>query len=344
VSYTWKAQQDILAFDAKQINSRVNLKPLLEQTILITGASGLLGLHFLASMREFWISQKNRGLKVYAVVHSRPEELLENWASEGWLEILRMDLSDGQSTKKLPVVDIVIHAAGYGQPGRFTADPFKTLAINTAATLELFNHVKPGGKFLFTSSAEVYTGLTNPPFKENQVGTTDPSHPRACYIEGKRSGEALCHSARTRGVDAKAARIALTYGPGTRADDTRVLNMFIQKGLNGRIDLQDDGSARRSFLYATDAIVMIWNILLHGHAVVFNVGGLEELSILELSEMIGSILHVPVQAKEQKGLSGAPVVVRLNIEQYTEEFGSIDFVPLRNGIETTIAWQRLLYE
>ena len=99
----------------------------------------------------------------------------------------------------------------------FMQNPVKTLQLNTSTTLLLFEKLLPGGKFLFISTSELYSGLSHPPFTEQQIGTTNTTHPRACYIEGKRCGEAIVNAFREQGVNAKSARLALAYGPGTEA-------------------------------------------------------------------------------------------------------------------------------
>jgi hypothetical protein len=64
--------------------------------------------------------------------------------------------------------------------------------------MALLQRLAPGGHFQFLSSAEVYTGLWGGSCSESAVGTTAPSHSRAGYIEGKRTGETACHAYRTR--------------------------------------------------------------------------------------------------------------------------------------------------
>ena len=54
---------------------------------------------------------------------------------------------------------IIIHAAGYGQPGKFLNYPFETFKLNTQVTEHLLGLVKKNGSFLFISSSELYSGL-----------------------------------------------------------------------------------------------------------------------------------------------------------------------------------------
>lgn len=337
---------EIIEDDAKQICQSLSVADFENKTILLTGASGLLGLYFLATVRHLNLHKK-ANIKLFSVVFSEPDAVLKYLANFPGSEFLRGDIADNIFTTNLPTADMIIHAAGYGQPGKFTANPVKTLELNLMGTFGLIRRLNSGGKFLFTSSAEVYTGLTPPPFTEAQVGTTNTTHPRSCYIEGKRGGEAICNAFRTQGIDAKSARISMTYGPGTRAGDLRVMNMLIQKGLQGRIDLMDDGSAQRTFLYVADAILMMWNILLHGKYPIYNVGGSYSISIYELAQSIGQKLDAPVFKASTTGMPGAPVNVKLDMSQYESEFGLLStekLISFELGLEKTIQWQRGLYE
>jgi UDP-glucuronate decarboxylase len=332
-------RNQILANDAKSVCQAVDLNSLKHAKILLTGASGLLGLHFLASLRY---AQKVQGIEMQltALAFSPPDALLQELAGEDFCELLQGDLTDSQFLESLEEFDVIIHAAGYGQPGRFTVDPIRTLELNTSVTLNLAKKLKQGGRFLFTSSAEVYTGLSMPPFSEDRIGTTNTEHPRSCYIEGKRTGEAIGFALRKMGINFKSVRIALTYGPGTRDGDTRVVGMIIAKALKGEIQLIDSGSARRSMLYVSDAMVMLWNILLYGKQGLYNVGGKTEISILELAQRIGKQLSVSVIKSNEESLAGAPEQVRLDMRRFENEFKYRECIDLDRGLAQTIQWQR----
>lgn len=239
--------------------------------------------------------------------------------------------------------DYIIHAAGYGQPLKFTQDKIKTIEINTKTTEELFKYLKPGGKFLFVSTSEVYSGAPTP-YKEISIGTTTPQHPRACYIEGKRCGEAIVMAHREAGVDAKIARLALAYGPGTKKGDTRVLNQFIEQALTKkRIDLLDAGKAMRTYVYVDDAVEMMRDVLLSGKEAVYNIGGESTISIFDLALKIADIVGgVSVWADASKGLEGAPEDVKVCLNRINAEFPR-KFVSLEEGLKRTIEYQKKLY-
>jgi len=254
-------------------------------------------------------------------------------------------LTAPNAVRELPSADNVIHAAGYGQPGKFLENPVKTIRLNTAVTADLMEKLPQSGRFLFLSTSEVYSGSPRLPHRESDIGTTDPSHPRACYIEGKRCGEAICHAFRQLGRDAKSARLALAYGPGTRPDDQRVLNSFIRRAiLERRLVLQDQGAAKRTYGYITDVIEMLLAMFLHGREAVYNVGGRSSVTILELAQAVGRELGVPVSVPPQGAEAvGAPNEVSLDLARVTEEFNKREFVPFETGLRRTIEWQRHLY-
>ncbi|MDO8483131.1 MAG: NAD-dependent epimerase/dehydratase family protein [bacterium] len=333
---------EIIREDTLTISRKIDFRELDGKTVLITGASGLIGTYFLATLRE--LRAKKIKVNVVAVVQNKFPEYLSYFGES--VNFIQCDLTDATCLSRLPKADYIIHAAGYGQPGKFMENPLKTIALNTTCTMALCNKLNEGGKFLFVSTSEVYSGLQNPPHKENEIGTTNTTHPRACYIEAKRCGEAIVNAERGLNVEAKSARLSLAYGPGTKRDDQRVINSFIQKALTGKLELLDRGEARRTYCYVQDAIEIMWNILLFGKEPIYNVGGISGTTIKELAESIGNFLKVPIvfpQVLEQPR-SGAPADVRLDMTKVKTEFKKTEYVSLEQGLARTIEWQKFLYD
>lgn len=334
----------IIQADVTAILDMVDLSPLAKKKVLVTGASGLLGTYFMACLGE--LARRGAGpALVTAVFHSGPHPALAAFSCFPGASQLRLDLSEMDSLRDLGKYDYVIHAAGYGQPGRFLEDQVKTIKLNTAATLSLFDHLEDRGHFLFLSTSEVYSGLPSPPYKEFQIGTTNTEHPRACYIEAKRCGETICHVYRQKGIHASAARLALAYGPGTKPGDRRVMNCFIERGIRtGKVTLQDMGRALRTYCYVADAVEILWHILLKGTHTLYNVGGTSRTTISDLAVAIARILGVPVEFPQHSAeLGGAPDDVSLDMARVQGEFGKNRYIDLLDGLQRTVAWQRDLY-
>lgn len=268
--------------------------------LLLTGGTGLIGKNLLVS------APKN----IQVIVAGRDDIILGKF-------------------------DYIIHSAGYAQPAKFLADELATIDVNTTQLMHVLNKLKPDGKALYISSSEVYNG-TPPHQAESMIGTTNPTHPRACYIEGKRCGEAICMAYRRLGYDVKIARLSLAYG-ATKKGDTRAINSFIEQAMTtGKIQLMDKGEAKRTYLYVDDAVRILWDILLKGKSDIYNVGGISQTTIAELAIKIGILTGAEVHFGN-KGLDGAPDDVRLNIDKVLDEFGERLFTPLETGLEKTIA-------
>lgn len=333
-----------IAVDASHILDDIDPALLAGRSVLITGATGLIGIYLVAALHH-----ANRffdcGVTIHAVSRSAPPDFLAPLFSGPQVHHRIVDLADINACHAMPAADLVVHAAGYGQPGKFLQDPVKTILLNVAATSALLQSLPENGRFLFVSSSEVYSGAAHTPHRETDIGTTDPSHPRASYIEGKRCGEAICHAWAASGRHVRIARLALAYGPGTRPDDQRVLNSLIRRGIQeGAITLLDQGLARRTYLYVTDAVAMLLSILLKGRETAFNVSGTSPVTIGDMAQAIGRELDAPVHVPfRQAGLAGAPAEVSLDLGRYAREFGHPSFVPFEDGLRRTIAWQRQLY-
>ena len=329
--------------DAARICEHLDLRPLQDRTILVTGASGLIGTYFLASL--FQMKSNGCRFKVYGQVFSEPPEHIVDLAKKGDFSLLPIDLARFDAYKELPETDLTIHAAGYAQPLRFMSDPAATFLVNTSATATMLQNLRRDGRFLFLSSSEVYCGLKNPPFRETAVGTTTPLHPRAGYIEGKRGGETLCNAFRHQGVHATAVRLGDIYGPGTRKNDLRALNMFIEKAIcRNRIDLEDHGTSIRSYCYVADAVELMWRILFSAREPVYNLGGGYHTTIADLARLIGELTQVPVIfPSAPREVVGAPEDLRLDLSLVESEFGKIGYTSLKEGLAATIEWQRSLY-
>jgi nucleoside-diphosphate-sugar epimerase len=101
----------------------------------------------------------------------------------------------------------------------------------------------------------------------------------------------------------------------------------------------DSGAALRTFCYVSDAIEMMWFVLLYGKSPLYNIGGINEISIRALALTIGRLLNVNVNFPELNvGVSGAPQNSKLNIEKHINEFNKSNFINLENGLKKTIKW------
>ena len=330
----------IIELDSLSVAEHMDSYDLSGSTVVLTGASGLLGTHILSVLGQ--LERLKRGPeKVFAYSRNNDPVFVEPLPT--CMVSIKQDLTDRSIPFKLPSVDFIIHAAGYGQPRKFMERPISTIDLNTRVTAELIDYLSPSGRFLFVSTSEIYSGLDNPPFKETQVGTTNTDHFRAPYIEGKRCGEAICISALGGSNRYSAARVALAYGPGVFHGDDRVLYSFIRQAVeNQSIKVADAGTARRTYCYVTDTVAMLMRLLLQRDlSGIFNVGGVSHTSIRELAILVGELSKCNVEFAVQENASlGAPLSVAVDTTKIDQILGKRDYVSLSEGIARTLKWWR----
>lgn len=335
-------KSDIIHDIAIDVNVNVDMSPLNGKVILVTGSSGLLGTHIVSALQ---LARDDFGLEIELHVQTRGKYNLSTGGNKYPPTIVHYaNLANDNDCAMLPNADVIISAAAYAQPLRFLSEPLMALRASTYGLMNLLEKCNVGGRFLYISSSEVYCdALANPPFHEKDTGSISPYHPRACYIEGKRFGEAITYLYRNRGISTVAVRPGITYGPGVKRGDRRSWAQFIERALTeGEIKMMDAGDVKRTFCYMTDGIELLFKVLLYGTQTVYNLSGKSSLSIFELAETIGEIAHAPVIVPEDDsgGVAGTPDDLQLSMELIESEFPKTEWVGIEEGLTQTIEWSR----
>lgn len=329
---------DIVNNDVDYIWKNISIEEIKGKTILLTGGTGVLGSYFIHTINKFNENVENKAT-VYFVIHRGIPVFLDMLEEKPWIKMIQGDLTDLDFCRSLPNADIIIHAAGYGQPSLFMGDKLNTIRVNTFATDILLSKLNKNGRFLYISSSEIYSGSDRYPYIESEYGCTTPQHPRSCYIEGKRCGESLCMAYAEKGYDVKIARVSLAYGPCFKRGDKRVIYDFIEKARKGNIDLIDSGSAQRVYCYVSDAVELLWKIMLNGKEIVYNVGGDSQITIRNLADMVAKEMEAEVSVPlVEEGMKDAPKVVYMNIDKVKDEFNKRNFIDLAEGVRRTVKW------
>ncbi|OGK16882.1 hypothetical protein A2774_03305 [Candidatus Roizmanbacteria bacterium RIFCSPHIGHO2_01_FULL_39_12c] len=334
---------DIIERDCRDILRLVDIKKAKGKKILITGANGLLGQYLVA---VFSYANKNLGFncKINAGGLHGPKAVLSSlMKGDKNISYKKVDLS--KPFKGLAGYHYIFHAAGYAQPAKFVDDPVSTININVNATKSLLDG-SPKATFVFFSSAEVYGDIPKEflPVREDYNGNSPLHNPRSVYAESKRLGEALCASyRRIKGTDIKIARISAVYGPGLPKDDTRVMSDFIKKAITLKeIKLLDSGNSIRTYGYISDITAMILFIAFHSRDMVYNAGGKDSVSILELAKKIakycGANFKVPSQVSKLSHIGKGPLVVKSDLSKIKKEMKKLKFTSFNEGLARTIEW------
>ncbi len=264
--------------------------------VLVTGAGGFLGGYLVRTLLALHgAGRVDTPVQVVAMVRdiaaarTRYADLLQHPG----FTLMAWDLNR-LAVPEIGACHYVLHAASQASPRFYGSDPVGTALPNTVGTTALLQALQrsPVARgFLFVSSSEVYGSVPREAtLDEARYGTVDPAQLRACYAESKRMGETLCVAwHHQHGLPTFIVRPFHTYGPGLLANDGRVFADFAFNVVRGEnIVMTSDGSARRAFCYAADAVAGFFTVLLCGQpATAYNVANpAAELSVMELAELL----------------------------------------------------------
>ncbi|MAF80293.1 hypothetical protein CL629_04430 [bacterium] len=346
-----KLHEEIVYEDIEAACKGIDLEPLKNSRILLTGANGFLGSYF-AHLFNYCNEKKNFNIQCDCITKSEisPRSRIFPLKEKKGFSFIIKDLTE--YTAYDTPYDIVIYAAGYAAPKKFLEDPISVIDVNyigIKSVLENVLRVNPKASIMYFSSSEIY-GSPEPkniPTTETYDGRVSIVNNRACYMESKRLAEVLCLIYKDNlKADIKIVRPALTYGPGLSFDDERVIGQFMGKAYqNKKIEMIDEGRDTRAFCYIRDALQELLHVLLYGRDTIYNIGSSkEEISIKELADIIGDIMGVPVKAGQIKedAVKGAPGRVCLDMSKIEKEFNISPQVGMKEGLKRTIDWNKAL--
>ena len=304
--------------------------------ILVTGGAGFLGSHLcerlvaeghdVICLDNFFTSQKSN------VAH-----LL----GQANFELVRHDITQPMWLE----VDEIYNLACPAAPGHYQYNPIKTMKTSVLGAIHVLGMAKRcRAKVLQASTSEVYGDPEVHPQPESYRGAVNPIGPRACYDEGKRAAETLFMDYhRSNRVNVRVIRIFNTYGPRMHPFDGRVVSNFIRQALQGEdITIFGQGNQTRSFCYRDDLVEGMIRMMNGPDDFIgpVNIGNPGEFTIRELAELVlemtGSksrLVYEPLPADD-------PTQRQPDISLARAKLGWAPTVPLREGLEKTIAWFR----
>ena len=283
-------KSNILNEDFANIAKRYDFSALKNQSVFITGSTGLIGSQLVLFM-DYLNQTKNFGIKIYALCRS--EEKAKRVFADSFLHI-HCVVGDVLNLPSISdSIDYVVNGASITASKEFINHAVETIDIAVNGTLNLlrFANEKKVKSFVYLSSMEAF-GVTDGKgqVREEDLGYIDISSPRSSYMESKRMCENLCACfASEYGLNVKSIRLAQVFGVGIDYNDTRVAAYFARSVIEGTdIVLKTEGKTRRPILYSSDAISAILTVLLKGaKGNVYTAANPETLmSIRETAEVI----------------------------------------------------------
>ena len=300
------------------------------KTLLVTGASGLIGGAVVDLVKA-----NCPGCRIIAGGRNA-ERMQKRFRG---VEIWAQDLSQIKA-EDIPGFDFAIHAAGGANPALYSKQPVEVI---TTAFHSLEALLKKAGKnrVLYVSSDEVYGQCSQPVITEQDSGYVDCTASRSCYPSVKRVCESLCASFVSEyGADTVTVRPSHVYGPYFTEQDNRVYAQFIRNAIKGEdIVMKSSGEQMRSWCYSVDCAAAIVTVLLKGQTgEAYNIADNgAEFSIRQLADMVAAIsgCKVRMECPAQEESKGYNPVTRSILS--TAKLQSLGWSPLKSSAQEKIA-------
>jgi UDP-glucose 4-epimerase len=269
-------------------------------------------------------------------------------------KFIKGDAADFETVKKAAgKCDIIVHEAAVVGVKHYVENPLKVLLVNSSGmenVLEVARRIE--AKVVFASTSEVYGKSKELPLSEDGDRLLGPTAiDRWCYSTSKAFDEHLCFGYYKKySLPVVILRYFNSYGP--RADGSEysgVIPIFINRILRNKPpQVHGDGRQTRCFTYISDTVRGTLHAMEERKAVgeVINIGTDAETTILSLAEMI---IHTCGKGMKPQfipyesfyGKSYEDIRRRVPaISKAKRLLGWEPEVPLKEGLERTVAWYK----
>lgn len=310
-------------------------------SFLITGGTGFVGKWLL----EAFIFAKNQGhhFNVYVLSRNPTKFKTEHpFLSPTWINFIEGDICNFSFEESK--IDYIFHCAGSADTTYNNGHPTETISTTIDGTKHLLSFASSQNikKIVFFSSGAIYGNqpLDLEKIPENYQGGPDPLDVRSCYGEAKRIAELLlCEWATRESREVSIARGFAFSGPYLPLNGPFAFGNFANNILqNQDITIQGDGTPLRSYLYASDMIIWLINILEKGkNKAAYNLGSSTPLSIEELAQKFkkhAAGISVKVLGTKRAGQKPARYIP--STQKASEELNLKETTSVDEGIKRTL--------
>jgi len=299
--------------------------------VLVTGGAGFIGSHVVDKLIA-------RGI--------RPRVL--DMVPSPYHSVEEIDTRIGDLTEPQAILDAaegcdaILHLAAVADVNEVALDPAFSEEVNARGTLNVLEAARTlgVGRVVYASTIWVYNGCAEEEVDEtSQLGLA--SH---VYTATKVAGEMYCTSyAELYGLEYTILRFGIPYGP--RARPAAVVPQFVRKALAGEpLTIAGKGEQTRRFVYVEDlAEGVVAGLAPAARNRVFNLVGEEDTSVLEIAQVVRSlvgdvdIVHTEARLGDFRG-------VRVRGDRAAEELGWRASTRFAEGVGRYLDWYRTTHE
>lgn len=316
--------------------------------LLITGGAGFIGSHLaeraLAHGAEVVILD-NLAANYDPALKQANVELVRMRAARAGVgfRFVRGDVRNGELLDRLFARHRFTHVAHLaGLPGvrPSLAEPRRYLEANVAGTVAVFEAIRRHGagveRVVVASSSSVY-GAQPGPWREDL-----PPAPLSPYAASKAAAEQFARTyQRMLGIGVTCLRYFTVYGPRQRPD--MAIARFTARALAGHpIPVFGDVHSRRDYTEVGDAVRGTWAALCEPGAdfQVYNLGSGRPVTLKELIDALGRVLHRPIALDLQPPSPGDAPATWADITRARQRLGYHPRTALEEGLRRYVGWVR----
>ncbi|OPX77843.1 MAG: dTDP-glucose 4,6 dehydratase [Methanosaeta sp. PtaB.Bin039] len=261
--------------------------------VMITGGAGFIGCNFVRHVLE-----NHPGYQVVVLDKLTYAGRMENLQDVmGRIEFVQGDICDRQAVDSvIRSCDAVVNFAAETHVDRSISDAGSFVRTNVLGTHTLLEAARDLGleKFVQIGTDEVYGSTDVGSFSE-----ADPLNPSSPYSASKAGADLLARAYFiTYGLPVCITRSSNNFGPYQYPE--KLIPFFVLRALQGeRLPVYGSGKNVRDWLYVRDNCAAIDLVLHKGRpGEIYNIGGGNELSNLEITSRILSHLKKPASLIE----------------------------------------------
>ena len=254
--------------------------------VFITGGAGFIGSHLCDAL----VAQGDTPI----VLDNLSTGQLKNIEHiQNKIEIHRGDIRDASLVSRLTEQsDLVLHMAAALGVNTILEKTIESVSTNfSGSEVVLQAALQNKKRIIIASTSEIYGKNPNQPLKESDDRVVGPPQKiRWTYSDAKALEEAIAHSLfLNEGLEVSTIRFFNTVGPRQTGRYGMVLPRFVRSAIkNEPITIYGNGNQSRVFCHVLDAVSAVLQIAKDHKTIgeVFNVGGIEEVSIKELADNV----------------------------------------------------------